>query len=374
MTISSVTSKVIYVGTGSTAAAAKIFAYPFKINLAADLTVTDYNINTSVGTVKTLDTDYAVSGVGSDSGGNVTLTGSYTNLSTASWLVIQREVDLTQGVDYVENDPFSAATHEGALDKLCMTDQQLQEQIDRCIKADVAQTSSSVSFVDFANKATQAASSATVAVAQASAAVVSASNASTSESNASSSATLASNSAVAASSSATVTVTQTSTSTVNVALSSTSAVACASSATVAVDNATAASSSATVAVNAQSSASTSQVAAGSSATVAVTQASNAAVSAVLASNSAVSAAASAASASFSGVRVNFGSASLSAGVLDLTHSKALGLPYSIAVHVFDSSGYMVIPDNVTGSTNTVHIALSTANFTVTGTWSVLYIA
>ncbi len=167
MSISSVTSKVIYVGSGSTAAAAKIFAYPFKIFAATDLVVSEYAIVQSSATVKTLNTDYTVSGVGSDSGGNVTLTGSYTNLSTASQLIIQRTMPLTQAVDYVENDPFPAETHEKAIDKLCMIDQQLQEQLDRCIKADIAQMSSNTSYVDVINQATIAAtSSATVAVAQ----------------------------------------------------------------------------------------------------------------------------------------------------------------------------------------------------------------
>lgn len=180
MTIASVTSKVIYVGTGSTAAAARVFAYPFKVLRAADLIVTDYNINTSVGSVMVLDTDYEVSGVGGDSGGNVTITGSYTSLATSSWLVIQREVDLTQETDYVENDAFGAETHENALDKLCMADQQLQEQVDRCIKADVSQTSSNVNYVDFATQANYASSSATVAVTQASNAAVYAAQASAS--------------------------------------------------------------------------------------------------------------------------------------------------------------------------------------------------
>jgi len=186
MAISSVTSKVIYVGTGSTAAAAKVFAYPFKVFAAADLTVSDYDINTSVATVKTLDTDYAVSGVGSDSGGNVTLTGSYTSLPTSSWLVIQRVMDLTQETDYVENDSFPAETHEKALDKLTMISQQLQEQVDRAIKADVSQTSSSVIYAVFASQAAvsvassaAAASSATVAVAEAASAATSAATAST---------------------------------------------------------------------------------------------------------------------------------------------------------------------------------------------------
>lgn len=288
MTISSVTSKVIYVGTGSTAAAAKIFAYPFKILRAADLTVSEYISATSAATVKTLDTDYVVSGVGSDSGGNVTLTGSYTNLPTSSQLVIQRIVDLTQETDYVENDPFSAETHENALDKLTMATQQLQEQVDRSIKADIAQTSSSVVFTDFVAQSLIATSSATVSVTQASNAYVYAAQAS-------SSAAL-------------------------------------------VPDPTSQTAGYTIVVNGTQNGWVFQAAGGAAST-----------------------------------QVNFGSASLSAGVLDITHGGGLGLPYAISVSVFDSAGYMVIPDNVVGSTNTVHIALSTANFTVTGTWAAIYV-
>ena len=164
MTISSVTSKVIYVGTGSTAAAAKIFAYPFRILTAADLTVSEYNNANSTATVKVLTTDYDVSGVGDAGGGNVTITGSYTNLPTGSQLVIQRIVDLTQETDYVENDAFPAQTHENALDKLTMGLQQMQEQIDRAILADVSQTASNINVV---SSVLAANSSASVAVAQA---------------------------------------------------------------------------------------------------------------------------------------------------------------------------------------------------------------
>ena len=92
MSLSSVTSKIVYVGTGSTAAAAKVFAYPFKIFAATDLVVTEYNVTTSAETVKTLTTDYDVSGVGESTGGNVTLTGSYTHLPTDCYLVINREM------------------------------------------------------------------------------------------------------------------------------------------------------------------------------------------------------------------------------------------------------------------------------------------
>ncbi len=164
MTISSTTAKIIYVGTGSTASSAKIFSYPFKIFASDDLVVSEYNNATSSATVKTNNTDYEVSGVGVDSGGNVTLTGSYTNVPSGSQLIIQRIIDLTQGVDYVSNDAFPAETHEQALDRLTMITQQLQEQIGRAILADVSQTASNINVVASVLAAN---SSAAVAVQQA---------------------------------------------------------------------------------------------------------------------------------------------------------------------------------------------------------------
>ena len=136
MAISSVTSKVVYVGDGATL----IFPYPFKIFAEADLTVSDYKTATGSASVLVLNSDYLVSGVGLDAGGNVTLSGSYTNLPTGSQLVIQRVMDVTQEVDYVENDPFPAQTHENALDKLTMIDQQLQEQLDRAMVQVITKT------------------------------------------------------------------------------------------------------------------------------------------------------------------------------------------------------------------------------------------
>ena len=142
MGVSSVTSKVIYVGDGTT----RIFAYPFRILSTGDLTVTRYYEATGSTSVLTINTHYVVSGTGDDSGGNVTLTGSYvaTNLPSGSKLVISREMDLLQEVDYIENDPFPAETHEQSLDRLTMISQQLQEQINRSPQTDISQTSSSV--------------------------------------------------------------------------------------------------------------------------------------------------------------------------------------------------------------------------------------
>ena len=61
-------------------------------------------------------------------------------------VVIQRELALTQGTDYVENDPFPAESHEDALDRLTFITQQQQEEIDRAIKASVTNTISSTEF------------------------------------------------------------------------------------------------------------------------------------------------------------------------------------------------------------------------------------
>jgi hypothetical protein len=56
------------------------------------------------------------------------------NLTNGFKVVILRSTAITQGVDYVEGDPFLAETHEGALDRLTIIATQLQEQLDRSVK------------------------------------------------------------------------------------------------------------------------------------------------------------------------------------------------------------------------------------------------
>lgn len=148
MTVSSTTNKVSYSGNGSTT----VFAYTFKIFADGDL---DVYIRSSAGTetLQTLTTDYTVSNAGEASGGNVTFV---TAPASGETVVIQRKLDLTQGTDYVENDPFPAESHEEALDRLTFITQQMQEEIDRSIKASVTNTISSTEFAisaaDRANK------------------------------------------------------------------------------------------------------------------------------------------------------------------------------------------------------------------------------
>ncbi len=148
MTVSTTTNKVSYSGTGSQT----VFAYTFKIFADGDLDVYIRDTN-GTETLQTITTNYTVSGAGSDSGGNVTFV---TAPGSTDTVVIQRKLGLTQGTDYVANDPFPAESHEDALDRLTFITQQIQEEVDRSIKASVTNTISTTEFAvsaaDRANK------------------------------------------------------------------------------------------------------------------------------------------------------------------------------------------------------------------------------
>ena len=148
MTVSSSTNRVSYAGNGSTT----VFPYTYKIFDQDDLTVI---VRAANGTelVKTITSDYTVSGVGSAGGGNVTM---LTAPATGETLVILREQDLVQELDIVPNDPFPADSLEGALDRLTFMVQQQQETLGRTIKASRTNTISgsefTISAADRANK------------------------------------------------------------------------------------------------------------------------------------------------------------------------------------------------------------------------------
>ena len=148
MTVSSTTTKVSYSGDGSTT----VFAYSFKIFADADLRVIE-RASDGTETVKSLTTHYTVSGAGTDSGGNVTFG---TAPASGVTVIIKRNLTLTQGTDYVANDPFPAESHEQALDRLTFIAQGIQEELDRTIKASETNTISGAEFTvsasDRANK------------------------------------------------------------------------------------------------------------------------------------------------------------------------------------------------------------------------------
>ena len=153
MTVSSTTTKASFSGNGSTHS----FAYGFKIFADADLTVT-IRSSTGTETVKSLNTHYVVTGAGSDSGGNVLFKYNTGDASDAHYsatdhrpangetVVIARVLTKNQLTDYVANDSFAAEDHENALDRLTFITQEIQEELDRTIKASVTNTISGAEF------------------------------------------------------------------------------------------------------------------------------------------------------------------------------------------------------------------------------------
>lgn len=108
MTISSTTSEVSYAGNGVTLA----FDIPFVFDTSADLLVYEQVVSTGIITQRT--TGIVVSGGDGSTG---TLTYSVAP-PTGTNITILDNPERTQTHDYVENDPFPAESHEGALDKL----------------------------------------------------------------------------------------------------------------------------------------------------------------------------------------------------------------------------------------------------------------
>lgn len=113
MTVSSEISDVSYNGDGATTT----FTVPFYFLRDADLSVTIVNAD---GTTQAyvLGTDYTVTGAGLSAGGSITTIG--TPVASVKQILIERNPPATQETAYQANDPFPAAEHEKALDKLTM--------------------------------------------------------------------------------------------------------------------------------------------------------------------------------------------------------------------------------------------------------------
>ena len=126
MTVQTTTSRADYTGNGVTTT----FSVPFYFLDSSHLVVYRTDVNTGAVTTLVITTDYSVTGAGVSAGGSITCTVAPTANQKIS---ILRNVPLTQLTHYVENDPFPAATHESALDKLTMEVQQLDEANDRAL-------------------------------------------------------------------------------------------------------------------------------------------------------------------------------------------------------------------------------------------------
>jgi hypothetical protein len=153
MTVSSTTNTNSYTGNGTNHS----FAYGFKIFVSGDIEVI-VRSSTGTETVKSLNTHYIVTNAGTDSGGNVlfkfnTGTSSDAHYSTTDYrpasgetVLLRRNLTLTQGTDYIENDTFASTSHENALDRLTFIAQALQEESDRSLKISKTNTMTSTQF------------------------------------------------------------------------------------------------------------------------------------------------------------------------------------------------------------------------------------
>ena len=110
MTVSATTPLKTFTGDGTTVA----FPLDFTFDAAADLTVIEKVLATGAETVKTLTTDYTVAG---GSGAVGTVTAVTAPPATVSWTIV-RLTAITQETSYPEGEPFPAASHENAMDKL----------------------------------------------------------------------------------------------------------------------------------------------------------------------------------------------------------------------------------------------------------------
>lgn len=134
MTVSSETNKVTYACNGGTS----VFPYTFRVLDDDDISVQIKDTATGELTELAKTTDYSVSGVGDDAGGNITLVDAATDAPSGTNIIISRaNLTLTQPVEYNEYDAFPASTHEEALDRATMQIQKLQEEVDRCLKVDI---------------------------------------------------------------------------------------------------------------------------------------------------------------------------------------------------------------------------------------------
>ena len=150
MTVSATTNTVSYTGDASATDFAVTFPF-LGTGGSSELVVIERVISTGVETTKTYTSHYTITG---GSGNTGTVIAASAPAATVEWH-IQRGTNQTQLTDYVANDPFAAETHEAALDRLAMIAQELQVEINRCIKfpaSDASLASTLDSSVDRANK------------------------------------------------------------------------------------------------------------------------------------------------------------------------------------------------------------------------------
>lgn len=133
-------NKTIQTGDGSN----KDFDFAFEIPDEDSLSLTKRN---SDGSETTISSNYTVTGIGNSAGGSVNYPTTGSALTSSEKIIIKRVVSLTQRLDLRNQGDYSLEDIEDALDRDAMICQQLQEQIDRCLKLNLT-SSSTYNLVD----------------------------------------------------------------------------------------------------------------------------------------------------------------------------------------------------------------------------------
>lgn len=126
MTINSTINRTSYFGDGITTA----FDVPFAFFDDDELQVIERVTATGLETTKSLNNHYTVSGGdGTDGTVNATEAPPF----GVSWTILRR-TKRTQSIDYTNNDPFPAETHERGLDRVTMIAQDSAGAVDRALR------------------------------------------------------------------------------------------------------------------------------------------------------------------------------------------------------------------------------------------------
>ena len=149
MVVSSTLTIKSYTGDGSTTEFPTVFAFQ-GTGSTSELIVIERTIATGAEVTKSYTSHYTVTG-GNGSTGTV-IAGS-APASTVQWHLI-RSTTRTQTIDYVTNDPFPADTHELGLDRSMMSNQEIQEELNRSFKVSKTNAITTPEFTD--NAATRA--------------------------------------------------------------------------------------------------------------------------------------------------------------------------------------------------------------------------
>ena len=142
MTIETTVNKTIQSGNGSN----KDFDFAFEIPDEDSLSLTKRG---SDGTETAITTNFTVTGIGDEAGGTVNYPTSGSALTSQEKLIIKRVISLKQLENLRNQGDYSLEDIEDALDRAVMMCQQLQEQVDRCLKLNLTSSSTYVSVDDF---------------------------------------------------------------------------------------------------------------------------------------------------------------------------------------------------------------------------------